>query len=469
MGLLAYKSFVFFLIFFFGFVFIFVWLQRCNGLSKCLTWPPPHFQLIFTLGFGSISVQLEIVLVFNLWLEFFLICLQIRSLGPTSPVERVCERSLSTTSVISGSTTTPLPPELDSLELGDTGVLEPVYSSLIESWFSLGLTKCVPSIRQHTVSVLAPLTIPLILKSFISVVTPDTCVKVFSKSKDGRDVYSPCLPSSLCPKQADPDRRILNTVFILIGRNFSQWKESLNGEINVLENSKLALRMQRNYQHFVSCVKDAVSPENKSIGSSDVEKSDENVVSPLIPRQRLLWITVRDRKWLMYMYNFNKDSCESLLKHCNSLIQWHNARWALLSSIVAQKLGLFHNQPCSARKHAHETLKNNPYIAIGELDSLVKQHGPPQQRDYNNTNVRKASSLPHTAHLEVFRDSKPTRYSCSVEILWEYIWLFSFFNIFPFAASFFLSFLRGILILISMLFRTPIIFLKLREGSIFFF
>ena len=279
----------------------------------------------------------------------------------------------------------------------------------------MGLTQHVPSIRLHTVSVLAPLTIPLILKAFISVVTPDTCVKIFSKSKDGRDVYSPCLPSSLCPKHADPDRRILNTVFVLIGRNFTQWKESLNGEINVLENSQL-LWMQKNYQRFVSYVKDAVSPENKSISSSDMEKNDDNIGSPLIPRQRLLWITVRDRQWLMYMYNFNKDSWESLSKQCNSLIQWHNARWALLSSIVAQKLGLFHNQPCSARKHAHETLKNNPFIAIAELDSLVKQHAPPQQREFNSANVRKSASLPHTAHLEVFRDSKPTRYN-SVKIL----------------------------------------------------
>ena len=335
-----------------------------------------------------------------------------RNLGPTSPVERVCERSLSITSVISASTMTAVPPELDNLELGEGGVLDPVYSSLIETWFSMGLTQKVPSMRLHTFSVLAPLTIPLIIKAFISIVTPDTCVKIFSKTKnekDGGDVYSPCHASSLCPKQADPDRRILNTMFILIGRNFTQWKESLNGEINVLENSLLALRMQKNYQRFVSYVKDAVSPENKSIGSTEVEKNDDSVASPLIPRQRLLWITVRDRQWLMHMYNFNKDSCESLSKQCDILIQWHNARWALLSSIVAQKLGLFHNQPCSARKHAHETLKNNAFIAIGELDSLVKQHGPPQQRDYNAANARKSAALLHTAYLEVFRDSKPTR------------------------------------------------------------
>jgi hypothetical protein len=39
-----------------------------------------------------------------------------------------------------------------------------------------------------------------------------------------------------------------------------------------------------------------------------------SLVSLLIPRQRLLWATVNsDQEWVMWMYNFNKDSYESLL------------------------------------------------------------------------------------------------------------------------------------------------------------
>ena len=76
-----------------------------------------------------------------------------------------------------------------------------------------------------------------------------------------------------------------------------------------------------------------------------------SLVSLLIPRQRLLWATVNsDQEWVMWMYNFNKDSYESLLlNQCTKLVQWNNVRWALLSNIVFQKLRFFHNQQCSGR------------------------------------------------------------------------------------------------------------------------
>jgi hypothetical protein len=75
-----------------------------------------------------------------------------------------------------------------------------------------------------------------------------------------------------------------------------------------------------------------------------------SLVSLLIPRQRLLWATVNsDQEWVMWMYNFNKDSYESLLlNQCTKLVQWNNVRWALLY-IVFQKLEFFHNQQCSGR------------------------------------------------------------------------------------------------------------------------
>ncbi len=169
------------------------------------------------------------------------------------------------------------------------------------------------------------------------------------------------------------------------------------------------------------------------------------------------------------MYNFNKDSYESLSKQSNALIQWHNARWALLGSITAQKLGLFHNQPIQDRgAWAHETLRGNAFLtASGDLEQLVKlqvrsavdcyssctwlrkervdfqpesrfylapcvaQVPPPSSRDYNAAGGSGAGRKAPTAggggggagasdaaaallaqassHLEAFRDCKPTR------------------------------------------------------------
>uniref|UniRef100_A0A0N7ZXW0 Protein SZT2 n=1 Tax=Daphnia magna TaxID=35525 RepID=A0A0N7ZXW0_9CRUS len=386
----------------------------------------PKWKVRHTSGTSSISIERPLSPVTSI---------QLRSSGPISPVERFCERSVSTSSVTSSLTTGTLP-ELDKLELGERGVLHPVYSKLLEKWFNLGLQKNVASIKFQKASLLAPLTVPTLLKAVnhicSSSVTPELSMKIFSSSEPGAP-YIPYLPASRCPKQGSVDRSVLDKTHILIGRNMAQWKESLSGEINLSDstqqenNGQVALKVQRAHQRFVSYVHDSpvnpcpeavrlVQSQSGNFGS-DVDKANtsgdhSSVVSLLIPRQRLLWATVsRDQEWTMWLYNFNKDNYESLTKQCHNLVQWHNARWALLSSIVAQKLGLFHNQQCSGRTHAHQTIRHNPFLVLSEMEALVKLHVPPASRDYNVSTTRKPSqsSLPHFAYLETYRDSKPNR------------------------------------------------------------
>ncbi len=115
--------------------------------------------------------------------------------------------------------------------------------------------RCDAVLQLHTAQLLAPLTVPLVMKAFMSSVTPDTSVKIFSGSSTTDDaLFHPVMPASLCRKPASPDQQILHTSYVLVGRNFSQWKETLSGEIGHLENSQLALKMQRNTQRFVSFV-----------------------------------------------------------------------------------------------------------------------------------------------------------------------------------------------------------------------
>lgn len=334
-------------------------------------------------------------------------------------MERAYERSLSTSSMTSSLAIGPatVSPELTKLELGEKGVLHPVYSNMVERWFHLGQQINVPSVRLQKSSLLAPLTVPLLLKAFAQICSsldPDMTVKIFASLHSDPEglSYIPCATSSLCPKQANPDRTILETRYVLLGRHLGQWKESLSGEINLLENNQVALKMQRTHQRFVSYVQDISSVPCPEAAKLTVD-GDKGSISLLIPRQRLLWVTVsRDQQFTMWMYNFNKDSLESLSKQCAALVQLHNARWALLNSIVAQKLGLFHNQQFSPSRttHQHQTLRNNPFLTQTEMEALVKTIMPPS-RDYTSGgNIRKAHvPLPHTAHLEAFRDSKPAR------------------------------------------------------------
>lgn len=348
-------------------------------------------------------------------------------------MERVCERSVSASSVTSSLTAGTAAPELDKYELGERGVLHPVYVKLLERWFNLGLQKNVASVRFQKATVLAPLTVPALLKAFIHIsssLTPELSMKLFISSEP-KELYIPSLTTSKCPKQPNLDQTLLlDKTHILVGRNMSQWKESLSGEINLADSSHVALKMQRTHQRFVSYVQDLsitpcpeavrLSQYNGNFGDMEKTNGEHPLVSVLIPRQRLLWATVsHDKEWVMWMYNFNKDSHESLSKQCTALVQWHNARWALLSSIVAQKLGLFHNQQCSGRIHAHQTLRHNPFLVLNEMEALVKLHVPPASRDYNSTSAgRKPQlNLPHTAHLEAFRDSKPARYY--LRLIWK--------------------------------------------------
>ena len=330
-------------------------------------------------------------------------------------MDRTYERSMSTSSVSSSLATGLAPsPELDKLELGERGLLHPVYCQSIERWFLLGQQNNVPSVRLQKASLLAPLTVPLLLKAFAHIcssLAPEMSIKIFA-SVDSEPSYTPCVTSSLCPKQANPERSILDTRYILLGRQLNQWKESLSGEINLQEHNQVALKMQRTHQRFVSFVQDASAISCPEAGKLTTTESDR-ATSLLVPRQRFLWVTIKDdQQFTMWLYNFNKDSLESLSKQCCALIQWHNARWALLNSIVAQKLGLFHNHQCSpSRTHPHHTLRNNPFLNPAEMDTLVKMYVPPPSRDYNSSaNSRKSQvSLPHNAHLEAFRDSKPAR------------------------------------------------------------
>jgi hypothetical protein len=61
------------------------------------------------------------------------------------------------------------------------------------------------------------------------------------------------------------------------------------------------------------------------------------------------------------------------------------------------------------QSHAHRTLCNNPFLILSDMEALAKLHNPPVSRDCNASRKPTLSSLPHLAHLETFRDSKPTR------------------------------------------------------------
>ena len=75
-----------------------------------------------------------------------------------------------------------------------------------------------------------------------------------------------------------------------------------------------------------------------------------------------------------YLYNLSRDCQDRLTRQASRLGQWFAARASLLTSIVSQKLGLFHNQ----HFFRPESKAGNPYIgSSSHIETLVQQHGPP--------------------------------------------------------------------------------------------
>jgi len=93
-----------------------------------------------------------------------------------------------------------------------------------------------------------------------------------------------------------------------------------------------------------------------------------------VPRHRLVIARVSKRQIVFFFYNLSKDCQDRLVRATSNLGHWFTARSSLTSSIVAQKMGLFHNQ----HFFRADTKAGNPYMgAVGAVEALVRHSAPP--------------------------------------------------------------------------------------------
>ena len=62
---------------------------------------------------------------------------------------------------------------------------------------------------------------------------------------------------------------------------------------------------------------------------------------------------------VIYTYNWSKERAESLHQQATQLGHWLSARSSLLTSIVTQKMGLFHNQEIARKQHITNVTADN--------------------------------------------------------------------------------------------------------------
>jgi hypothetical protein len=66
---------------------------------------------------------------------------------------------------------------------------------------------------------------------------------------------------------------------------------------------------------------------------------------------------------VIYTYNWSKERVENLHQQATQLGHWLSARSSLLTSIITQKMGLFHNQELTRKQHTNSTSGSNSSLA----------------------------------------------------------------------------------------------------------
>ena len=75
-----------------------------------------------------------------------------------------------------------------------------------------------------------------------------------------------------------------------------------------------------------------------------------------VPRQRLILAKISKKEIVFYFYNLSKECLDRIIKQSSNFGQWFTARTSLMTSIVAQKLGLFITSISSDQSQKQTTL-----------------------------------------------------------------------------------------------------------------
>ncbi|XP_074859546.1 KICSTOR complex protein SZT2 isoform X5 [Carettochelys insculpta] len=237
------------------------------------------------------------------------------------------------------------------LEEGTVGTMHPLFSQTCQQWMAfMGRLGC-PSVQQCSVEIVSRFLLSSILEEVVSLVTAlasDTTLKVFRQHCCPQGpVFLPYNPS-----QNSSRRPAAASHFILLGRNFHQWRYSTE-------------QVHKGLQHFET-----------------VELSSDS--GPLLaPRQRFLLLEILDKRLMLYTYNWSPDLGSSLTSSLVRLLQWQNARSHIVHCLLSQKLGLFHHY-CYLDTPWHEDSKQepNPFLnSTLEVDALIRSPSPPANKE----------------------------------------------------------------------------------------
>ncbi|KAJ7410096.1 Protein SZT2 [Willisornis vidua] len=257
------------------------------------------------------------------------------------------------------------------LEEGDVGTMHPLFNQTCQRWMAFMNHLGCPSVQQCSLEMVSRFLLTSILVEVVNLVTAlanDTTVKVFEQICYHRG--KAFLPYK--PGQSASPRPATIRHFILLGRNFQQWRCSTE-------------QAHKGLQRF------------EAMEFSSAEKGCDPSLTgrDLVPRQRFLFMEIIDKKMTLYTYNWSPDLGANLNCSLTRLLQWQNARSHIVHCLLSQKLGLFHHH-CFMDTPWHEDSKQepNPFLnSTLEVDALIRSPCPPPSKEQGRLSSS-ARSLP---------------------------------------------------------------------------
>ncbi|XP_018404829.1 PREDICTED: protein SZT2-like [Cyphomyrmex costatus] len=312
---------------------------------------------------------------------------------------------------------------INQYELGEKGKLNETYHTTLARWFQFALEMGVPAVKKHEVTIHHRHAIPVIVRELQNLIRsqdPDTSSKVFvlqdrqpflnqfivshktgsapkwsdsirnnsdqslTENTDQGSANSPIY----VPHEFNKEEQTTYIKCILVARNFYQWKASLGKEIDP---ELLAPKDQKQLQKFNPLVSE----------------------SNFVPRQRILLAEILSDNIIIYMYNWSKEKSEKLIKQTTSLGTWLSSRSSLFTSIIMQKLGIFHHK--FTREPQQRSEHSSQYYQINDMESLAKfpSQSNTDGKDWTRSSNR-AQSMKNNAFSwvqvigQAIRDAKPS-------------------------------------------------------------
>lgn len=112
------------------------------------------------------------------------------------------------------------------------------------------------------------------------------------------------------------------------------------------------------------------------------------------------------------MYNWSKERSEKLTKQVTNLGNWLSSRSNLHTSIIMQKLGIFHHQPMH-NNYEQEEQNNSQFSQITDMNSLAKfpntTHTDGKDWQKPRTGSQSGTMFSRNQFMgQVMRDAKPS-------------------------------------------------------------